>query len=156
MNEPTVFGSSRTTLFPAPTILLTAPNAFETPATWNAIVYLLPSSRWMYGRCIPRFGILCPPAAVYSTPALDAFVYNIFTFGNIPGGATESLAPESIKMDMAFQPSLCSIDTSHISYSSSNTIGWSIWSLTSSNVDCILSMSLLFLYLRNRHEFNVK
>ena len=39
MNEPTVFGSSKTTLCPAPTILLTAPSALETPATWNVIVY---------------------------------------------------------------------------------------------------------------------
>ena len=33
MTDPTVSGSSKTTRFPAPTILLTAPKTFATPAT---------------------------------------------------------------------------------------------------------------------------
>ena len=49
-----------------------------------------------------------PPAAVYSNPYRDAFVSNTFTPGNVPGGATQTLAPESINIEIAVQPSFCS------------------------------------------------
>ena len=49
----------------------------------------------MIGLHMPRFGIFCPPAAVYSKPPHDALVSYIGISRNNPGGATESLAPES-------------------------------------------------------------
>ena len=70
-------------------------------------------------QCKPRsrrkllgvLAILSPPAAVYSRPPSDASVFIILYCGKASGGATDSPAPESTRIDTIYHPFWNSIET---------------------------------------------
>ena len=98
-------GGQKITLDPAWHILLTLPNGFVTLQTWNFMLHHIPFMVCPRTTFSPRFGISDPFAALYPFPDSDQSVdTNSYPF-RIPSGATVSVDPESIRMEICSHPS---------------------------------------------------